>query len=134
MATTYEVVTARLTVPPAVRANGTVNGSAVSLLATGSDAAMVLLLTGTITDGSHAVTIEESDTGTGGWSAIPVGRLTAAAPTIAAANDDTQFEVGFITAKAFVRVVIVTSGATTGGVIAAAILIGDAQSLPVSHS
>lgn len=130
----YDSVVTRRSVSPAVRTNGTVNGAAVSVVAYGSDSAVVVVATGTITDGSHAVSIEESDTGTGSWTAVPAGRLTGTAPTITATDDDAQFEVGVLTSKAFLRVVVVTTGATTGGAVAAVVVIGEPGSTPVSHA
>lgn len=129
----YDSTVGRLSVTPAVRANGTVNGAAVNLGATGADSALVVILTGTITDGSHAVTVEESASGTGGWAAVPAGRLSGTPPTIGAANDDTQFEVGVTAAQPFLRVVVVTTGATTGGAFAAAVITGDPGATPVTH-
>lgn len=130
----YDEIVVRRSVSPAVVTNGTINGAAVNLGAYGADSAIGVVITGTVTDGSHAVSFEESDTGTSGWTAIPVGRLSAAAPTVAAANDDTQFETGITPAKAYVRVVIVTTGATTGGLLAAVVVIGDVGTTPVSHA
>lgn len=129
----YDSTVVRRSVSPALRANGTVNGDAVNLGTWGADSAVAVVVTGAITDGSHAVSIEESDTGTSGWTAVPAGRLTGAAPTVVAANDDTQFEVGIAPGKPFLRVVVVTTGATTGGILAAVIVLGEIGMSPVSH-
>lgn len=132
----YDSTVVRLSVAPALRANGTVNGSAVNLGSWGADSAIAVVITGAVTDGSHAVSIEESDTGAGNWSAIPAGRLTGAAPTVTSANGSTQFEVGITPApnKPFLRVVAVTTGATTGGILAAVIVAGEIGMSPVSHA
>jgi hypothetical protein len=130
----YEYVVVRRSVSPAVRTNGTLNGAAVNLSTYGAESGIAFINTGTVTDGSHAVSVEESDTGAGGWSAIPAGRLSATPPTITSANSDTQFETGFSAGKAFVRVVIVTTGATTGGLLSAGVVIGDVGYDPVSHA
>lgn len=130
----YDSVLVRRSVSPQVRTNGTVNGAAVNLSTNGSDSVIVAVITGTITDGSHVVSIEESDTGAGAWTAIPAGRLNATPPTITSTNSDTQFEVGALPSKAFVRVVIVTSGATTGGLMSSSIVAGEPVYLPISHA
>ena len=130
----YEYIVVRRSISPAVRTNGTANGAAVNLGTYGAESGIALVLTGTVTDGSHVVSVEESDTGAGAWSAIPAGRLSATAPTITSANSDTQLETGFVPAKAFVRVVIVTSGATTGGLLSASVVCGDVGYQPVSHA
>lgn len=132
--TVYDKVLVRRTVSPALRANGTVNGSAVDRAANGgAEEAMVVVVTGTITDGSHAVTIEDSADGISGWAPV-TGQLQGAAPTVVAANDDTQFEVGVGFSRQFLRVSIVTSGATTGGIIGAVVVLGDMRHVPISHA
>jgi hypothetical protein len=130
----YDSIVARRSISPAVRTNGTLNGAAVNLGAYGAESAIAVVASGTVTDGSHVVSIEESDTGTGSWTAIPAGRLSVTAPTITSANSDAQFELGITPAKAFIRVVLVTTGATTGGLLAAVVVIGDVGTTPVSHA
>lgn len=130
----YDVVTVRRSLSPLVRANGTASGAAVNLGISGSDSAIVAVVTGLITDGSHAVSVEESDTGTGAWTAIPVGRLSGALPTMTATDDDTQFEIGVVAGKQFLRAVVTTTGATTGGLFAAVIATGEPGITPVSHA
>jgi hypothetical protein len=132
--TVYDEVLARRTVSPAVRTNGTVNGAAVDLgqgSGGGTYEASVVIVAGTITDGSHAVAIEDSDDGSTGWAAIPAGQLQGSPPTVVAANDDTQFEIGIAQCKRHVRVSITTTGATSGGAIAAAVLVGHRRSSPI---
>jgi hypothetical protein len=132
--TVYEQTLTRRTISPAVRANGTVNGAAVDRAANGgAEEAVAVIVTGTITDGSHAVAIEDSDDGTTGWAAVPAGQLTGSPPTVVAANDDTQFEVGIGASRRFVRVSITTTGATTGGAVAAVVVLGDMRHNPAIH-
>jgi hypothetical protein len=130
----YDNTVVRRSVSPAVVTNGTINGVAVNLGAYGAESAIVVVTTGTVTDGSHAFSIEESDTGAGAWTAVPVGRLTSAAPTVLAANDDTLYEVGVTPLKAYLRVVVVTTAATTGGLLAAVVVVGEPGTVPVSHA
>jgi hypothetical protein len=131
----YDIALAKRTVSPATRVNGTVNGTAVDKLVNGgAEGALVLVQTGTITDGSHAVAVEDSDDGSTGWAAVPAAQLQGTAPTIVAADDDKLFEVGVVASKRYLRVSVVTTGATTGGLFAAAIVLGEFRHLPVSHS
>jgi hypothetical protein len=131
----YDMVVAKRTVSPAVRANGTVNGTAVDRASTGgSDGSLVVIQTGTVTDGSHAVSIEDSDDGSNGWTAVPAGQLQSSAPTIVAADDDKLYEVGVLSSRRYLRVVVVTTGATTGGVVGALVVLGESRNVPVSHS
>lgn len=130
----YDSTLVRRTVSPAVRTNGTVNGAAVNFGPGGFDSAIVVVTTGTITDGSHAVAIEDSDDGSTGWAAVPAGRLQSVPPTIVAANDDTQFEIGVTPVKQYLRVSVTTTGATSGGAFAAVVVAGEPGSLPISHT
>lgn len=130
----YETTLVRRTISPAARANGTVNGVAVDRAASGgAEEAVVVVLTGVITDGSHVVSVEDSDDGTTGWAAVPAGQLQGTVPTVVAANDDTIFEVGVATSRRFLRASIATTGATTGGVIGSVIVLGDFRHTPVTH-
>jgi hypothetical protein len=55
----YNHVLEALSLAPAARVNGTATGSTVDLL--GYESALVLISTGVITDGSHAITLEDSN-------------------------------------------------------------------------
>jgi hypothetical protein len=126
----YSETRVRTSLSPAARTNGTVNGAAVdrSLFS----GVMVVVQTGTITDGSHAITIEDSADGASGWAAT-AGQLQGSLPTVGAANDDTLFEVGVLGGRQFFRVVQTTTGATTGGIVGAVVVLGHPKHTPVSH-
>ena len=134
VATLYDEARARRTISPATRANGTVNGAAVDLGATGSESALVVVITGTVTDGTHTVAVEDSADGTSGWAAVPAGRLQGSPPAIVATDDDTQFEIGVVPIRQFLRVSVVTTGATTGGIVGAIVVAGQPGATPVSHA
>ena len=128
----YSSLITRVTVPIVARVNGTVNGSAVDRTdPTGgvdsTTVAMVVVFTGAITDGSHAVAVQDSDDGSS-WSAAAAGDLQGTVPTITATDDDRVFEIGYMGARRYLRVVIVTTGATTGGIFGAVVLLGGAGS------
>jgi hypothetical protein len=129
----YDYTVVRRTVAPAVRTNSTVNGTAVNLGTYGAESAIVAVNTGTITDGSHAVSVQDSDDGTT-WGNVPAGRLTATPPTMTSADSNSLFEIGVVAVKAFLRVVVVTTGATTGGAFSAVVVAGDPGTTPVSHA
>lgn len=132
MPTLYENVTGRLSVQCVNRTNTTANGTSVPLL--GSDGGSLLIIAGGITDGSHAVTLEESDTGTGGWTAIPAARVEGGAlPTLTSAGANTVQNRGFNAVKGFVRGVVTVTGATTGGAVGVVILYSG-EYFPVAHS
>lgn len=134
----YSTTRGRLTLSPATRTNGTVNGTAVdtNIGLANFRAAMLVVLCGTITDGSNAIAIEDSANGSTGWAAVDPGRLLGSLPTITSTDDDRVFEVGVSPDpnRPYLRAVAVTTGATTGGVFGAVIMLGQPASTPVSHS
>jgi hypothetical protein len=120
----------------ATRTNGTVNGATVDLGVFGNDFRTVLFVvsTGTITDGSHAITMQDSPDGTN-WTTVPAAARQGSLPTIVAANDDTLFEFGYIVGtNQYVRLVATTTGATGGGVYSAVAVLSGAGTSPVARS
>ncbi|MGW1801541.1 hypothetical protein ACWCQN_37900 [Streptomyces sp. NPDC001984] len=109
------------------RVNGTATGTTVDRYQAGAAeyrSLMFVITTGTITDGSHAVSVQDSDDGTT-WGTPATGEVQGTAPTIGATDSNKTFDVGYSGAKRFARIQAVTTGATTGGVFtAAAILYG----------
>lgn len=118
------VALALLTAP---RVNGTVAGSTVDRYTAGVAEYRTVLFsisTGTITDGSHVFSVQDSDDGTT-WGTPATGEVQGTAPTLAAADSNKAFDVGYSGAKRYSRLQVVTSGATTGGVFCAnAVLYG----------
>jgi len=134
--TLYTNSLVRVALTSAARTNGSVNGTTVDLGVFGNDFRSVLFVvfTGTITDGSHAFSIQDSPDGSA-WSAVDTASVQGTAPTVTGTGDDTVFEVGYIVGtKQFVRLVVTTSGATTGGVFGAVAVLGGASSNPVARS
>ncbi|MEW1719781.1 hypothetical protein [Streptomyces sp. NPDC093109] len=128
---TYNQTLFRRSLSPVARVDGTANGVAVDRAVNGGmQDAVVLVSTGTITDGSHAIAVQDSDDGTTGWQAVPADQLQGAVPTVVAINDDTVFETGVLASRRYLRVVAVTTGSTTGGVFGAGILLGSPRTAP----
>ncbi|WP_328620720.1 hypothetical protein [Streptomyces sp. NBC_00354] len=129
---TYNQTLFKRSLSPALRTDGTASGVAVDRAVNGGmQDAVVLVSTGTITDGSHVFAIQDSDDGSTDWQAVPAEQLSAAAPTVVAANDDVVYEVGVAVTRRYLRVVAVTSTATTGGIFSAGILLGAPRYAPV---
>jgi hypothetical protein len=125
----YHSVVARPSLPQASRvANATVNGSSVDRgeLKNNFRSIGVVVWTGAVTDGSHAITLQESGDNAA-WSNVAAEHLQGALPTIGAADDDKVFEVGYIGHKRYVRAVATTSGSVSGGVFGVLILLGQAR-------
>ncbi|WP_405799282.1 hypothetical protein [Streptomyces sp. NBC_01506] len=130
----YDRTITKVAVAPALLTNGTVNGTAVDRTANGGMRdGMLIVTTGVITDGSHAVALQDSADGSTGWTAVAAGLLQGSAPTVVAANDSTVFEVGFGETRRYVRAVVVTSGATTGGIVGCHIALSSPRYAPVTR-
>jgi photosystem II stability/assembly factor-like uncharacterized protein len=131
----YNVARAKATLAVALRTNGTVNGTTVDLHENKDAArsAMLIVHTGTITDGSHAITLQESDNGSS-WATVAAADLQGSAPTVTSTDDDVLFELGYVGSKRYLRAVVVTSGATTGGTLGATIVRAFPRRTPIAHS
>ncbi|WP_063735618.1 hypothetical protein [Streptomyces sp. RTd22] len=131
----YTMCRAKATLAIALRTNGTVNGTTVDLHENkdASRSAMLIVQSGTITDGSHAVTLQESDDGSS-WGTVAAADLQGSAPTVTSTDDDALFELGYKGVKRYLRAVVTTSGATTGGTLGAVILRGFPRRVPITRS
>lgn len=78
---------------------------------------MFVILTGTLTDGTHTFTVQDSDDGSS-WGNAAAGDILGTAATTAA-DDDSIKELGYRGNKRYVRLSVTTAGATTGGVFGA---------------
>jgi hypothetical protein len=126
----YDDTTARVTLATALRTNGTVNGTGVDTAGTANffRSAMLLLIPGTITDGTHTVTLQESDDNTT-FTAVPSDQLQG---TLVAAATNTLQRQAYLGSKRYLRASVVTSGATTGGTTTAVILLAQGSGAPVT--
>ncbi|GGT43393.1 hypothetical protein [Streptomyces purpureus] len=131
---TYNTTLFKRSLSPAARTDGTASGVAVDRAVNGGmQDAVVLVSTGTVTDGSHAVAIQDSADGSTDWQAVPAAQLLGSPPTLVEANDDTVYEVGVLSTRRYLRVVAVTTGATTGAIFSAGIVLGRPRFAPVSR-
>lgn len=115
----------RLTLPPALRTNGTVNGTAVDTRGNNNffQVGMLVVSAGVITDGSNAITVQDSDDGSTGWTAY-AGATQGSIPAIGTAQGSTPYRMALDAfPRRFIRAVCVTTGATTGGTIGVGILL-----------
>jgi hypothetical protein len=71
----------------------------------------MIVLTGTMSDGSHVLQVEESDLATTSFSAVASGGTV----TLDNTKTNSAIPVNFKRNKAYVRVSATTSGATSGG-------------------
>lgn len=130
----YTNVTARASLNPAAR-TATATGAGVDRNV-GADmhrTAMVLVHTGTITDGTHTIEVQDSDDNTT-FTAVADQYLQGTEPAIGVADDDKLFFIGYIGVRRYLRVVSTVAGATTGGIYGVSVLLGEPRRGPVSHT
>jgi hypothetical protein len=126
----YDDTTARLTLATALRTNGTTNGTAVDSAGTGNffRSSMLLVVGGTVTDGTHTVTLQDSDDGTT-FAAVPSDQVQGSLAAVTTGSVQRQAYLG---AKRYLRASVVVSGATTGGTVTAVVLLASGSGAPVS--
>jgi len=125
----YRNIAVMPSLSPAARVNGTTNGTNIDLR--GFDAAMIAVGFGAYTDGTHTPTVQHStdnSTFTNVASTDLDGTLTAVSST---AGAHAVQSVGYIGANRYVRVVMTVSGATTGALSHAAVVVGAARNAPI---
>lgn len=104
-----------LSLAPAVRTTSA-NGTAVDLLE-GDGGGFAIIQTGTLTDGSHNISLEEGNASNGS-DAVAISGATQA---IAATDDSKRFIINFTRTKRYVRAVTTVADATTGGIVGVSI-------------
>jgi hypothetical protein len=102
------------------------NGGGVDLR--GFDAAMVTFVVGTITDGTHTPSLEESDNDSG-YTPVAAADLIG---TLSALTSGANQSVGYRGGKRYIRAVATVAGASTGGVYGAVVLRGRPAHAPVA--
>lgn len=110
---------------PAAR-TASANGSGVDLANFAS--ATVVFVVGTITDGTHTPSVEESDDNTA-FTAVAAADLIG---SISALASNTNQRVGYRGTKRHLRAVVTVAGATTGGVYAGVVIRGDGRKQPTA--
>lgn len=123
----YSAVKMLISLVQAARTNGTTNGTGCDI--SGYDSACAIFRTGAATDGSHAMKLQESDDNSA-WNDVAAADQVGSNPTATSADGSKTFKIGYIGKKRYLRPVIVTSGATTGAIIGADVLVGNAGKQP----
>lgn len=109
------------------------NGTAVDRGEDSSDfqSVMVVIHTGTITDGTHTIEVQDSDASGSGFAAVADAYLQGSEPAIVGADDNKVFEIGYTGPKRYVRAIVTVAGATSGGTYGGLVLLGDPRDAPV---
>lgn len=97
--------------PAALTADATTNGNSIDRQF--YEAVEFVFVTGTVTDGSFAITIQESSDNSS-WSAVAAADLLGSNPSFDSADDNAAFKVGYVGSKRYVRAQVTVSGSTTG--------------------
>ena len=109
-----------------VARNASANGAGVDLQ--GFDAAMISFVVGAITDGTHVPSIEESSDNSA-FTAVAAIDLIGTLGNLAASTNQS---IGYRGSRRYIRAVSTVSGATTGGIYAAAVLRSRPSQAPVA--
>lgn len=134
----YDDTAVRVSLAPAVRsANATVSGTSVDMAGNRNNfrVAMMVVIAGAVTDGTHTVSLEESDNGTTGWTAVAAENREGSFPAITSASPNTIYKVGYNGNKRHIRASITTTGAPgtpVGGTVSAIILLSQGSGRPVA--
>jgi hypothetical protein len=113
-------------VPPLLRTATITPSVGVDLV--GFDRAAVVVVVGALTDGTHTVSIEESDSSGSGFAAVAAAQLSGTPGAVAA---NTVYEYGYLGTKRYIRAVVTVTGSpSTGANIAAIVVKAGAKTLP----
>lgn len=130
---------ARVTLAPALRAtNATVNGTSVDLAGTGNffRTAMLLVIAGAITDGTHTFVLQESDDNST-FTNVAAADLQGALAAVSSGGGSTSGpntvqRQSYVGSKRYLRANVTTATATTGGTTGAVILLAQGSGQPVT--
>jgi hypothetical protein len=130
----YDDVTARVTLPPAVRTNGTVNGTAVDTQGSRNffRVAMLLVTAGVITDGTQTVQLQDSDDGTTNWQNF-AGATQGSIPVLGTPQGNATYRLAIDgIPRRYLRANVTVAGATTGGAVSAVIVLASGSGRAVT--
>lgn len=113
-----------------IASNTTTTGDTIDTK--GYGAVEFAVITNVITDGSYAVQIFEGDASNMSDEVqVAAADLIGTAPTIVAADDNTAKRIGVKKGtKRYMRMKIVSTGVTTGGIVAGACILGNPDVSP----
>ncbi|OIN79762.1 hypothetical protein [Mycobacterium malmoense] len=138
MYTLYSNTLPQTALPSATVQTGDTNGATIDTALAGNNFRDVLfaITAGTLTDGSYAFAVQESDTTTDAdFAAVDSARVLGSLPTFDSASDDNALKAfGVRPTKRYVRLVCTATGATTGGVLVATAILGGGSLHPVARS
>lgn len=112
--------------PAAAKTTTTTPSSGVDLA--GFASATVVVHVGAITDGTHTLSVEESDSASSGFATVAAGQLSGTPGALSASS---VVEVGYLGTKRYIRPVITVTGSpATGGFYAATVVKSGPRTQP----
>lgn len=125
--------------PAAARTDGTVTGEYVDTL--GYEEVMIVVSTGTVTDGTHTFSLTECATSGGSYTAVAAADITCSNTgsgangvilTTAAAHDNTGVIFFYKGSLRYIKVVCVSATCSTGAVFCATVVMAKPRHAPVA--
>lgn len=123
----YQELAPAVSLAPAAR-TASANGTGVDLQ--NSQGNMIMITAGTITDGTHAFSIEDSSDNSSFSAAAAADVVGSLTSFTSGTSSGTVREASYIGSKRYIRVVVTASGTTTGGVYSAVVLRARHRTLP----
>ncbi len=130
----YNNLLVKRALSPALRTNGAVNGITIDRAEDNCyfQDLLFCVQSGTITDGTHTVEVQDSDDGTN-FTAVVDALLDDTEPAIVAADDDKVWAIGYRGLKRYARVVVTAAGTTTGGIVGVVAVLANPRNAPVTQ-
>lgn len=94
--------------------------------------AMAVIVGGTITDGSYAFELQDSDDDST-YDAVADAFLDGTEPTLDSTDSDTVTVLGYKGTRKYLRVSVTSTATTTGGLVGALIVYSGAYRAPVAR-
>lgn len=130
----FDDTAVRVSLPMLARTDGTVDGDPADVTADGQffRTAMLVVFCGDITDGTHTVTLQHSDSVSSGWSDVDDDHLQGSLAPMDPPWAHSVQRLGYLGGKRFLRARVVTDSATTGGSLAGLLLLSAGSGAPIT--
>lgn len=131
----YNSTTTAVSLLPVAR-TATANGTAVDRRGSNLEnyrSAMLVVLSGLVTDGTHAIKLQESADNSS-WSDVAAADLQGSAISLTTSTDDQRHELGYTGSARYLRAVTTVSGSpVTGGIYGAVLVLSGARRTPLTR-
>lgn len=119
-----------------ISSDTTTNGTAVDTALYGNRFRDILFVvtSHTLTDGTFAVTVEESDSSGSDYAAVDTFRVLGSLPSFIASEDNTVKSFGVRPTKRYVRIVVTSASTSSGGALSASAVSGNGSNNAVARS